>query len=70
MAAGAEKQDGHADGDAVGHLFEDDAAGTVRQFAVDFDSAIDGTGVHDDRLWVEPAGAGFIESEHARVFAE
>ena len=70
MAAGAEEKDGHADGDAVGHLFEDDAAGTVRQFAVDFDAAVDGARVHDDRLRIEPAGAGFIEAEHAGVFAE
>ncbi len=40
-AAGAEVKDGHADGDAVGHLLEDHAARAVGQLAVDLDAAVD-----------------------------
>ncbi len=41
LAAGAEVEDGHPDGDAVGHLLEDDAALAVGQFAVDLHAAVD-----------------------------
>jgi len=70
FAAGAEEEDGHADGDAVGDLLEDHAAVAVGEVAVDLDAAVDGAGVHDDGLRVEPGGAGLVEAEHARVLAE
>src|SRR5690606_27662631 len=70
LAAGAEVEDGHAHGDAVGHLIQNHAALAVGQLAVDLHPAVDRAGVHDDGLGVEPAGAGLVEAEHRGVFAE
>src|SRR6476619_3044260 len=43
----AEIEDGHPHGETVGDLFENDALGAVREFAVDLDAAIDRTRMHD-----------------------
>ena len=38
--------------------------------SVDFHAAIDRARVHDDGFGIQPARAGFVESEHTGVFAE
>ena len=40
--------DGHADGDAVAHLFEDGGLGAVSDAGGELETANDGAGVHDD----------------------
>src|SRR6185369_4595273 len=70
LAASAEVEHGHADGDAVGHLLEDNAAGGVGDVAVDLDTAVDWARVHDDSVRLHPAGTGVVEAEHAGVFAD
>ena len=69
-AAGAEVEDGHADGEAVGDLVEDDAAGGVGDLAVDLDAAVDRAGMHDEGVGLEPRGALLGEAEEGGVFAE
>ncbi len=70
LATGAEVEYRHADSDAVGDLFENDAARGVGEGAVDFDAAIDGAGMHDDGIGFDPFRAGLIQTKHARVFAD
>jgi branched-chain amino acid transport system permease protein len=60
LTAAAKVKHGHADGDAVGDLLEDDAAGGVGDVGVDLDAAVDGTWVHDDGFGLHPAGAGVL----------
>ncbi len=69
MAAGAEVESGHADGDTVGDLLEDYAAGRVSDIAVDFNAAVDRPRMHDDGIRFDPAGTGIIEAKHAGIFA-
>ena len=50
--AGAEVKHGHAHGEAVGDLLENDAARAVGEVAVDLHAAIDRAGMHDQRVRV------------------
>ncbi len=56
-------KDGHADGDAVPDLFEDDRARAVGDLAFDLHASVDGARVHHDRLGLEPGGALGVEAE-------
>src|SRR5580693_5757002 len=70
IRARAEVKHGHADGEAVGHLVEDDAAAAVGEVAVDLDAAVDRAGVHDERTGLEVLGTLLGEAEERGVFAE
>src|SRR5881392_3215118 len=49
----AQIQDRHTHGQTVGHLIENDALISVRQLAVDLDSAIDRPGMHDQTIGLQ-----------------
>ena len=44
-------EDGHTDGEAVGHLIQNDALVGICQIAIDLYSSIDRTGMHDETIW-------------------
>lgn len=67
---GAEVENGHTDGYAVRDLVEDNRAGGIGEFGVDFNAAIDRAGVHDEGGGLEPSGALSVEAEHSGVLAE
>ncbi len=46
----AEIKNGHADGETVGDLIENDALQAVGDFAVDLDAAIDRARMHDQAI--------------------
>src|SRR6266550_5289926 len=46
----AEIKDGHADGETVGHLIENDALQSVGDVAIDLDPTINRSGVHDQTI--------------------
>ena len=69
MAAGAEVEGSHADGDAVGDLLEDHTAGRISDITVDFNATVDRPWVHDDGIRFDPASTGIIEAKHASIFA-
>ena len=59
----AQIEHGHAHGEAVGDLVEDDALRAVGDFAVDFDAAIDRAGMHDQAVRFQPFRALFGEAK-------
>jgi hypothetical protein len=46
MIAQRNRHDSHSDGNAIRDLLQDDRVGSVRYPGVDFDTAIDGAGMH------------------------
>src|SRR5690349_6630481 len=50
FAAVDEEEHGHAHGQAVGDLLEDHGAAAIGDFAVNLDTAVDGAGMHDERI--------------------
>ncbi|MBX3745443.1 MAG: ComEC/Rec2 family competence protein [Verrucomicrobiae bacterium] len=70
VVAGDEVEDGHADGEAVGHLFEDDGAFAIGGIGIDFDPAINGAGVHDEDIGFEVGHAAAIETVLGAIFAD
>src|SRR5690606_42078077 len=64
-AAGQEVEHGHAYGDAVRHLVEDDGVRAVGDVAVDLDSTIHRTGVQDDEVARRALHALARHAEHA-----
>jgi len=70
LTPGTKIEDGHADGDAIGHLLQNHAARSIGELTVDFHAAVDGTRVHDDRLGIQPGGARLVQTKHARVLTE
>ena len=65
LAAVDQKQNGHADGDTVGHLLQNQRAGAVGDFAVDLHAAIDRTGVHDEGIGPGLREPGLVQAERA-----
>ena len=55
----AEIQNGHAHGQTVGHLIENDALLAIGDFAVDLDAAIDRAGMHDQAIGLQQFRALF-----------
>src|SRR6266567_853225 len=70
FAAVDEEEDGHANGQPVGDLFEDQGATAICNFAVDFDAAIDWARVHNEGIWFCSREARGVEAKEAGVFAE
>ena len=69
-AVGEEVHDGHAHGDAVGDLLEDDGTGAVGEFGGQLDVAVDGAGVHDERVLRRGLEGGIVDTEEADIFAD
>ncbi|MFM1944055.1 MAG: hypothetical protein RI897_3037, partial [Verrucomicrobiota bacterium] len=65
-----EEQHGHADGEAVGDLFENYRAVAIGELAVDLDASVDGAGMHDDGVGFGAFEPFFIQAEQAGVFAD
>ena len=70
FAAVDEEEDGHADGEAVGDLVQNQRALAIGDFAVDFYAAIDGAGVHDERVGFGFLEARFVEAKERGVFVD
>src|SRR5262249_9656332 len=68
-ATAEEVEDRHADGDAVGHLLEDDRALAVGDRRVHLDAAVDRPGMHDDGVLLGPGQRARRQAEVARVLA-
>lgn len=60
-------KNGHADGDTVFNLFEDDRAGAVGGFAVKLDSPVDRTGVHHDKITTHRTESESVKTEKPRI---
>ncbi len=58
---GEQIEQSHANGNAVGDLFEDAGLRAVGDFGGDLDAAHHGTGVENDGVWVGPAETLSIE---------
>src|SRR4029077_11281424 len=63
-------ENGHANGEAVGDLIEDDALQSVGDVAVDLDPAVDRTWMHDEAIRFQKFCAFFRQAEQPDVFAE
>jgi hypothetical protein len=70
FAAVDEEEDGHADGEAVGDLFQYEGAAAVGDVAVDLNAAVDGAGVHDESVGFGEGEALAVEAVEADVFVE
>src|SRR5688500_9338426 len=70
FAAADEEEDCHTYGQAVGNLFENHRAAGIGDLAVDFDSAVDRSWMHDERVRFGLGQAGFVQAEEAGVFSK
>jgi hypothetical protein len=50
-------KNGHTNGHAVANLFKNDGARSIGYFAINFNTAIDRTGVHDHCIGLKPRRA-------------
>ena len=70
FAAVHEEKNGHAHGETVGDLFQNDGAPAIGNFAVNFHAAIDRTRMHDQRIGFGFFQALFVQAKQTRVFAQ
>src|SRR5262245_1312394 len=63
-------QDRHADGDPVGDLVQDDRRRPVGDVARQLDAAVDGAGMHDDRVALRAAQPLLRQPELLEVLAD
>src|SRR5947208_2172489 len=60
----------HTHSETIGYLIENNAPLAISYIAVNFHSAVNRAGMHDEAVGLEPFRAGFGETKEAGVFAE
>src|SRR4029077_10773257 len=63
-------ENGHANGETVGDLIEDDALQSVGDVAVDLDPAVDRTWVHDEAIRFQKLCAFFCQAKQTDIFTD